>query len=143
MKAIDFDATVEFVWNWVAQLQAHMSTHGWSYTNDNGVEKRGTTSNTRREIASHLFEKIVHSDTPDIVMKALSVQIAVLTDNSCKYNIPNAYLLVNQERGQALWNVNRFCTALDEDLDQLMETYGYCQVLGQQHMSASDKHKKM
>lgn len=142
MNTIDFDDTVEFVWSWAAQLNAHLSVHGWTCRDDANRIQRGIKSSARLEIVDHLLDMIFKSDTPKILTKALSIQIQALTNNACKYNIPEAYLSIGAEKNQAIWNSENFCAALDHDINELMETFGYAQILGEKHM-VPEKTKKM
>lgn len=143
MDNIDFDETVEFVWAWVARMQLHLGNHGWKYK-VNHVLKRGIGVNARKDLADHLFKTIVDAEDPHTVMKALSVQIELLTHSRCKNDLPQEYYTSIENSGtkRVQWDSGKFCHALDEDLEQVMDTFGYCTVLGEKHLRADNQIKK-
>lgn len=143
MNNLDVDDTVEFVWDWVAQMNAHLGVNGWTHE-DLGMHHRGISPSALNILADHLFKMIVDAKNPHIVMKALTIQIHALTNNMCKYNVPSAYLFTTKtnEQTQVQWKSESFCWALDEDVAQLLQTFNACAVLGEKHMSNAHKMKQ-
>lgn len=136
MNNLDFEDTVEFVWSFVAKVRSHLIVHGWTY-HDAGVQHRGISTSSLNILADHLFKMIVNAENPRVVVQALTIQIQALTNNSCKYDLPSAYLLITKthEQTQVQWESKSFCRALDEDIAKMVQSFNDCMVLGEKYMS--------
>lgn len=143
MNTIDFDQTVEFVWNWVAQLHAHLGVQGWGYPHDD-KRKRGISIGARNEIADHLLQMIANTKQPDRVMKALTIQLNFLTKATNQFHLPYHYFSFSDHGKEKVgdWDSSIFCQALDEDIEELLNTFGCCHVLGEKHLVADAASKK-
>lgn len=142
MNTIDFDETVEFVWDWLVQFNAHLVENRWAYPENNG-SKPGISPGARKDVADYLLKIIFNSPTPTVLMKALTMQLKVITTTSSKYNMPQAYLTVDKQKASAQWDTQTFTTALQKDIDDLMATFEDYRVLGEQHLNSTNtlKHK--
>lgn len=142
MNNIDFDETLEFVWGWIAQFNAHLVENRWTYP-ENDVSKPGISPGARKDVADYLLKTIFNSPTPTVLMKALTMQLKVMTTTSEKYNIPHGYLVVDEQKGTGQWDSQTFTTALKKDIDDLLATLEVYRALGEQYLNSTNtvKHK--
>lgn len=140
---IDFEDTVKFVWSWVAQVHSHLGVHGWTYPYDDS-RKRGISISARNDIANCLFEMIKHTEQTKIFLEALNIQLNFLTTAKNEFHLPYHYFSFTkrgkEKNGQ--WDSVLFCRALEEDVQDLLNTFGYCSVLGEKHFVADTASKK-
>lgn len=142
-KNIDFEDTVEFVWSWVAQVHSHLGIQGWTYPHE-GALKPGISISARNDIANHLFQMIATTNQPDLMAKALTIRLNFLVTIKNNFHLPHTYFSLKEhgKEKRADWDSTAFCHALDEDVEDLLNTFGYCRVLGEKHLVADAASKK-
>lgn len=146
MSNIDFDETVEFVWNWATTLNAYLVQAEWGYQNDNSpVTKRGLSNRNMDDVANHLFKSILKAEDPQRIMKSLSIHLTALTNSSKRPALPREYLEVERkdDNERFIWNLANFCQALDEDVQRTVAKFDAFYQLGEQQVAQLSPKKKM
>lgn len=144
MNTIDFDATVDFVWDWVAQFNTYLAQMGWITDIKNPSSTRGLNSSTLDEIADHLFKMILKTQHPHRVMRALGIHLQSLVNNKRNIALPEVYVEVNTNSNGVvqnyMWNTNNFCTTLEKDVNRIVSKFEEFHTLGEQHFANAVKH---
>lgn len=143
MNTLDFDATVEFVWNWVAQLNTYLAQNGWN-ARANPSAPRGLSDSTLNEIADHLFQMVLKAEHPHRVMRALDIHLQSLITTNRNPALPEVYTDPKVDRdGQKryLWNKNKFCTIIEEEVSRIVSKFEGFQTLGEHHFAAAAQRK--
>lgn len=146
MSNIDFDETVEFVWEWVANLNAYLIQSGWGHSNDNNTNTmRGLSHSNMEDVANHLFKTILGSPNPQRIMKALVIHGKTLTNSSNRPALPRQYLEVKRkdDNERFIWNLAKFCQALDEDVQRTVTRFDVFYKLGEQQVALLSPKKKI
>lgn len=143
MNAIDFDATVEFVWGWVAQLNAYLAQNGWKTDVKDPSSTRGLSDTSMDEIADHLFKMVLKAQHPQRVIRVLDIQLQSLINTNHSPALPAVYVKVNtNSQGDVksyMWNTNNFCTTLEKDVNRIMSKFEGFHALGEQHFANAVK----
>ena len=143
MNTIDFDATVEFVWDWVAKFNAYLSQNGWMSNVKDLSAPRGLSDSILNDIADHLFKMVLKAEHPHRVMRALDIHLQSLININSNPALPNVYVEVNtDDNGNQIdmWSKNNFCTTLEKEVNHIVSKFDAFHSLGEQHFSAAAKH---
>lgn len=146
MNTIDFDATVEFVWDWVAQFNSYLAQNGWLNDVKNPSSTRGLSDNSLNDIADHLFQMVLKEEHPHRVMKALEIQLQSLIRTNRNPALPKVYVEIKIEDGgikREMWRANNFCTTLEKDVNRIVSKFERFQTLGEQHFATAAQRKPM
>lgn len=123
MNNIEFEDTVEFVWEWTTQLNAHLLAHGWGTV---GGELRGLPTSSLTNLSSKLLEMILSSEDPHRFMKAMNHQIQAFQSITKFPQLPHSYVkFIKNEDGSESprWNLEIFAQALNADINRVVQCY--------------------
>lgn len=144
MNTIDFDATVEFVWDWVAQFNSYLAQNGWLNDVKNLSSTRGLSDTSLNDIANHLFQMVLKAEHPHHVMKALEIQLQSLIRTNRSPALPQVYVEIRIENGgikREMWSTNNFCATLEKDVNRIVSKFESFQTLGEQHFATAAQRK--
>jgi len=143
MNTIDFDATVEFVWDWVAQFNSYLAQNGWK-NRSNLSAPRGLPDDTLNEIADHLFQMVLHAEHPHRVMRGLDIHLQSLITTNRHPALPEVYTDTKLDQDglkRYLWNKNKFRATLEEEVNRIVSKFETFQALGEHHFATAAQHK--
>lgn len=144
-KNIDFNETVEFVWDWIAQLNAHLLSHNWG-TIGAAVHQRGLATSNLQSLSSELLKMIFASEDPQRFMNAMSRQIQSFQTITNFPQLPRSYVkIIQDEEGteSSRWNLEVFTQALHTDITRIVEAYKVIENEANVQYAASTKKQKM
>lgn len=143
MNTIDFDATVEFVWDWVAKLNAYLSQNGWMSNVKDSSAPRGLSDYVINEIADQLFQMVLKAEHPHRVMRALDIHLQSLINTNRSPALPDVYIEIKMDddgnKGYR-WNQKNFFTTLEKEVNSIVSKFEAFQTLGEQHFAATFEH---
>lgn len=146
MNNLDMDTTIEFVWDWIAQLNAHVLSHNWGTV---GVSvhseefTRGLSSSSLQALSAELFKMIFASENPELFMKAMSRQMQAFQTLTRFPQLPHAYVKIVQEADgseKSRWDLPRFTQALRTDITRIVECYKLVEEEANLQYAAATKH---
>lgn len=146
MNNIDFDETVEFVWDWVVQLNAHLLSHNWGTIGGTTEQYvRGLSGPYIQDLSSELLKMIFDSEEPELFMKAMNRQIQSFQTITQFPQLPRAYLkIIDINGGEASrWDLKMFTEALHTDISRIVQCYNVIQKQAERQYTASTKKHKM
>lgn len=146
MGNIDFDDSVEFVWDWVVQLNAHLVSHNWGTIGGTAEQyARGLSSPSIQALSSELLKMIFESEDPQHFMKAMNRQMQSFQTITKFPQLPRAYLKIIETNGveASRWDLKMFTQALHTDITRIVECYKLVEQEANIKYTASTKKQKM
>lgn len=145
MNTIDFDDTVDFVWDWVAKLNAYLAQNGWKTDIKDPSSARGLSDTSMEEVADHLFKMVLKAQHPQRVIRALDIQLQSLINTNRTPALPAVYVEIrtedNGKNKRSMWNTNNFCATLEKDVNRLVSKFEAFHTLGEQNFATAVKLK--
>jgi len=144
---IDFEDTVEFVWNWTTKLNAHLLAHGWGTVGGKSTTHvRGLTTSNLTDLSSKLLEMILSSEDPHHFMKAMNHQMQAFQSIAKFPELPRSYVKIIENRNgseSSRWNLEIFTEALRTDINRIVQLYKLVEKEAELQYAGAVKKQKM